>query len=454
MPAHAQHVADPARLVCAHKLTDWELEVSYTFPALRGHMGSTPYYHATIRARELAAVARLASELPQWTEWSIFERFQRDLAEKRIRDEIVPYLVRTRDRFFNSVIVLVFDPAVFEFESLLGVVGGVPTAYREVAEQMGFLTVEGGDLVVLDGQHRLAALRQVVTAGPELQGEFVDAVTNDEIGVLFIRHETFEKTRRIFNKVNRYARPTSASDNIITSEDDGAAIVSRWLVEPEPPLKLESPMPPFRKLGHDGEPLVEWRKEKLTATDEKFTTLSALYQTTQAILASNGIQGFTEKHLVNRPSDETLARAYHIVASWWAAVMKSFKPYQYALRWPTTLPRHRSFQEPFSLLFRPIGQVAFVEAILGAEALGLSLEQALRSAEKRSWSASDGVFCDTIVFANGRMNAREAAIRLAGRLGTYLVAGKYMDRQTVDQLHTDLAAAKGIWDFRLPKPGP
>ena len=183
--------------------------MSYTFPALRGRMGSTEYYQATVRARELAAVAKTAAELPQWTSWSVFERFQRELAERRVQKEIVPYLARTKDRFFNSLIILVFEPLDFSFESFGDAAPGLPRAYRDAAAQMGFLTIEGGDFVVLDGQHRLAALRGVTTAGPELKGEYVDEVANDELSVIFIPHESFEKTRRIFNKVNRYAKPTS-----------------------------------------------------------------------------------------------------------------------------------------------------------------------------------------------------------------------------------------------------
>ncbi|MFM8857902.1 MAG: hypothetical protein ACKOI2_12010, partial [Actinomycetota bacterium] len=79
-----------------------ELLVGYTFPVLQGRMGSTDYYLATMKARELAAVAMMAAELPEWTTWSVFERFQRELAMKRVEKEIVPYLVRTRDRFFNA----------------------------------------------------------------------------------------------------------------------------------------------------------------------------------------------------------------------------------------------------------------------------------------------------------------------------------------------------------------
>src|SRR3954447_5310980 len=237
--------------------------MSYTFPALRGRMGSTEYYQATVKARELAAVAMTAAELPQWTTWSVFERFQRDLAQKRVEREIVPYLVRTKDRFFNALIVLVFEPNNFEFESLIDKAPGLPRAYKQAAEQMGFLTIEGGSLVVLDGQHRLAALRGVTTAGPELTGEFVDEVAEDELSVLFIPHESLEKTRRIFNKVNRYAKPTSPTDNIITSEDDGYAIVTRWLTEESPPLGLSAPLPPLALATQDDEPLIEWRSAQL-----------------------------------------------------------------------------------------------------------------------------------------------------------------------------------------------
>ena len=105
-------------------------------------------------------------------------------------------------------------------------------------EKMGFLTVGGGSLIALDGQHRLKALKEVVNSGNEYPGPYLNDVVNDELCVLFIEHEDFIKTRRIFNKVNRHVKPTSAADNIITSEDDGYSIITRWLVEDEGPLGL------------------------------------------------------------------------------------------------------------------------------------------------------------------------------------------------------------------------
>lgn len=425
--------------------------MSYTFPALRGRMGSTDYYQATVKARELAAVAMMAAELPQWTTWSVFERFQRELAQKRVEKEIVPYLVRTKDRFFNALIVLVFEPESFEFESFSDKAPGLPRAYKQAAEQMGFLTIDGGSLVVLDGQHRLGALRGVTTAGPELTGEFVDAVADDELSVIFIPHESFEKTRRIFNKVNRYAKPTSPTDNIITSEDDGSAIVTRWLVEPDPPLNMRKPKPPLNALDNAGEPIVEWRQQTLRPDARKFTTLSALYQMTQIILTADGITGFTEKHMVNRPSDRQLKRAYTFVAEWWDQVLHQFTPFRRALARPASIPDMRAYQAEYSLLFRPIGQIAFMHSLVGAVALGRELDEALEFAEDHGWSASDPLFVDTVVYANGHMATTDFAIKLAGRLGTYLLAGDLMQKDEIDKLHFDLMEAKADDQFRLPR---
>jgi len=424
--------------------------MSYTFPALRGRMGSTEYYQATVKARELAAVAMTAAELPEWTTWSVFERFQRELAQKRVEREIVPYLVKTKDRFFNALIVLVFQPDSFEFESLSEKAPDLPRAYRPAAEQMGFLTIEGGSLVVLDGQHRLAALRGVTTAGPDLTGEFVDQVADDELSVLFIPHESFEKTRRIFNKVNRYAKPTSPTDNIITSEDDGSAIVTRWLVEGEPPLDLKLPLPPLNAFDTSGEPIVEWRQQTLRPEVRKFTTLSALYQMTQIILSADGITGFDEKHMVNRPTDKQLERAYVFVANWWHTVNQNFTPFRRSIERPVRLPEMRAFQADYSLLFRPIGQIAFMHALVGAVRLGRRLEDALEYAEDQGWSAADPLFTDTVVYANGHMATSDYSIKLAGRLGTYLLAADLMPEHEIGQLLLDLREAKADPEFKLP----
>ena len=86
-------------------------------PAIKGKMGSTPYYVATMAARDLISTTRPAAEdRDAWTSASIDERMQREPNLRRVRDQIVPYLAQHKDRFFGSIIVVVpegsidFDP--------------------------------------------------------------------------------------------------------------------------------------------------------------------------------------------------------------------------------------------------------------------------------------------------------------------------------------------------------
>lgn len=422
----------------------------YIVPAITGRMGSTEYFQANMTASSLAGMAMLASELPAWSEWSIFERFQRELADSRVSKQIVPYLARTKDRFFGALIVLVYEPETYEFEPLDQMGLKLGKAYRSVANQMGFLSIDGGELVVLDGQHRLAALRAVVTAGGEIDGEYKDDVAEDQLCVIFIRHESFEKTRRIFNKVNRYAKPTSLSDNIITSEDDGYAIVSRWLVESEPPLGLSEPTPPLSFFGKDGEPIVEWRSAQLGLLSLKLSTLTTVYQTVQLILTAEGIKKFGEKDTVNRPSDQELKDAYIRAARWWSIVLDNFRPFDLVRNNPGRLPDVRQPYEAASLAFRPVAHVAMFLGYAASVRRGLDLADAVRRSNDIDWSSTSKLWIGTLVLPTGRISTRHEGVLLAGRLIAYQIAPTLHSDQDRKMLEFDLRKAKGDEAFTLP----
>jgi len=413
-------------------------------------MGSTDYYQATMRAQELASVAITAGELEDWGTWSVFERFQRDLDVRRVRREIVPYLARTRDRFFSSLIVLVYEPSLFDFQPVLPWTSGLPGALTSAADSMGFLTIDGGRLVVLDGQHRLVALRDIVGAEGRILGEFVNAIADDELSVLFIQHQGFQTTRRIFNKVNRYAKPTSISDNVITSEDDGLAIVTRWLVEPEPPLNLVGPDPPLNALDSMREPIVEWRANRLEANSTKLTTLNHLYQTVKIILDANGIVGFDEKHMVNRPPDDELKEAYILAATWWSVVIEKTPVLRKAVMSPRRIPDLRMFQSEDSLLLRPIGQIILFRALAGAFELGMSLDEAVSRANQVYWGASEEHWRNIAIYGNGRLRTKDNQIRLAGRYATYLIASYLMSGEQMGKLERDLRTDLDDYSYCLP----
>ena len=93
-----------------------------TIPAIRGVIGRTVYYQANIPARDLAAIAIPASEMHDWDNWTMSERIQREVSLSRIRQELMPYLAYSRDRFYGSLIITVMEPDHFEFEALSKIV--------------------------------------------------------------------------------------------------------------------------------------------------------------------------------------------------------------------------------------------------------------------------------------------------------------------------------------------
>ncbi len=104
------------------------------------------------------------------------------------------------------------------------------------ANDIGILTLNGEELLIpLDGQHRLAALKFAVSGKDERGNDIPNINGNgdlakDSCSVILIRDDDVEKSRKIFNKVNRYAKPTSKADNLITGDDDVCAVISRNVI--------------------------------------------------------------------------------------------------------------------------------------------------------------------------------------------------------------------------------
>lgn len=369
---------------------------TYVFPAIRAHIGSTIYYTVTMTVRELASVARPANELSEWTQWTISERIQRNVTVSRVRDELIPYLLASRDRFFGSLIVVAYETDQFVFEGLQTTGAKIPGAHIDAATRMGFLTITGGRMVALDGQHRLVGLREIVNGRCQADSSKIAEIADDEVCVVFMKFESLEKTRRIFNKVNRHARSVAPHDNIITSEDDGYAIVARWLVEEEPPLGLSKPVPPLALFTSHGEPLVEWQSTSIAQNALKLTTLNAVYQSVEAICDAHGLTQFDEKHRINRPSNDELQQAYTWCADWWSIALNGLKPFVKAVADPWLLPELRQFRAKSSLLFRPVGQVALFRAIGICSNLGLAPDDAVDRMNQIKWSASAKIWEDII----------------------------------------------------------
>ena len=183
-------------------------------------------------AKELTERLTIPKKIEGWDDLSIEERYQRDINYNRVRKQIAPYLATDDDRFFGAFIVSMINANGVEFEPLDELLAKVPRMYKKAGSSFGFLHLEGNELLVpLDGQHRLAALEFAITGKDEKQRE-IDTfeakveVASDDCTVILIRHDAV-KSRKIFNKVNRYAKRTTKAENLVTADDDVIATIVR-----------------------------------------------------------------------------------------------------------------------------------------------------------------------------------------------------------------------------------
>ena len=73
------------------------------YPALRARMGTWTYYIVKMTMRYLASEVSFAHEI--YEDKTLDEAIQRHLNEGRVKKEIVSFLSRREDRFFNSLVI-------------------------------------------------------------------------------------------------------------------------------------------------------------------------------------------------------------------------------------------------------------------------------------------------------------------------------------------------------------
>lgn len=406
--------------------------MAIVIPCIKAKMGNTEYFEAKMPVRELVTAVRSASELDEWASMGIEERMQRDPNLKRIEKEIAPYIVNNEDRFFGSIIVLIFKGEVF-FEGLQEMRVKIPAAYQAAAKDIGFLTIDGGSLIVLDGQHRLLALLKALKM--DVVGKYSRDIPDDEISVILIKHEDNLKTRRIFNKVNRYARSTSRGDNIITSEDDANAIISRWLLDDGAPF------------GTHEDSLVNWKSNTLSARSTQLTTISVIYETVKTILKSENII-LNEQQ---RPSDEELDEYFQLAEKYWKDVLEGVEAYKEAIKNPSKIPLMREENSKFSLLLKPAAQIALIKGLIIAKERGLDFSEAVKRVNKADWRITSDIWRDIIVRSNGTIDTKETARDHAANLIAYFIGADKMTESEIKKLHNDYIKVRNNQDAKLPK---
>ena len=417
-----------------------------TLGCIKAKMGNTTYYISKIAAGELIDRVGIAKELPEWPDMSAEEKMQRVCDIRRILEEIVPYVISDPDRFFSSLIVDIYTGfQEIKFEPLSAVIGSLPAAYAVPMEDMGFITLPGKErLIALDGQHRLLSLRIAirgqmgVPAGIKLSSiqnlKPHPELANEELSIILVEHTDTAKIRKIFNKINKYARQTSRSDNIITSDDDTFAVIARRLIRQDGPL---APV--------GGIDLVNWKSNTLSQRSKNLTTLSALYTIAETILKDDG---FSTKAL---PSADALDAAYQEAADFWTLCLNNIQAFQDYLE----LTRR---DEPVSklreenLLLKPVTQMALAHVALMARRKQVAWGEIVDKLNSIDWRFDNDLWYNILVIgsANKKMITGKESIRSAGAVISYMVLGDRMTRAEVDDVRQIIRNARNDERAGLP----
>ena len=190
---------------------------------------TVPYFVTSMTFSDAAQSLHLTSEIPGSEEitWSIDELYQRDIDWRRVRDRIFPYLNKVEEpQFFNALTIALLPYSAAEgsvrnnfsgdeweapslelperFEKTMSV-GPIQLGYWNDWTELHDPGVSSGQIrwnthqlfgVAIDGQHRLAAIKELVKGNPGAP-QFVKSripvillVFAEEVGFVAPRPET------------------------------------------------------------------------------------------------------------------------------------------------------------------------------------------------------------------------------------------------------------------------
>ena len=415
-----------------------------TIPAMRGQFGTTEYFLTTMHIGELIQKVQFASELDGWEELNVEDKYQREISLKRVREQIAPYFAKDADRFSGSLVLAVMNNEAMIFEDLDGMIGktsAIPQLYRSSTRDIGFLTFQGAEVLIpLDGQHRAKAFKYAINGMDDNNRPIANMRANqelarDQVSVVLIRWDN-KKARYIFNKINRNAKRTSASDNLITDDDDAMAVMTREFISDDGGLLPAS--------------LVNISSNTLNSAAREFTTLATFYDATCAIFVELGIPGAGKPQEMNQEQREV---ATPDVRAIWERLLSGVDLFREALGDTAEsgdAVRKRIREE--TLLGKPIGQLALVRAfmLMREKCLGISDDALCRRLNLIDWSVGNEMWHGVLMNPNGRVMSGKGTVNRAHEFIAHLGGAQLTDdemNRLLEHIHGD------DWEnHKLPAP--
>lgn len=410
-----------------------------TVPALRGEFGSFEYWLTTMHVGELVSKVTIPRDMKDWQSLTLEERYQRDINLTRVKKEIAPYFANDADRFSSALILAVMNNDGMAFEPLesVGGLSRLPNLYKTAASNIGFLTLTGQEVFVpLDGQHTAKALKYAVSGSDDnnapIDGVSANvALATEDVAVLLVRFDE-KKSRRIFNKVNRYAKPTPKGQNLITDDDDPIAMITR------------------RVVSEDGAPdprLVRFQSNTLSVKAPEFTTLSTLYDSNVAIVQSR----FSMPAKPGEAPADQVDLWHEQVLHVWEVLLQNIEAFQRATEDEgEDGDKIRQEIRKENLLGKPVAQQALVKAFLRiTEACPeVPEKEVCERLNLIDWRIDQPHWHGVIMNPNGRIMSGKTAVNRTAEYISHLAGVKLTDeekRVLIEQI-------AGEEEYTLPAP--
>ena len=305
-------------------------------------------------AQELDENEKFPSVLDYW--------LQRKIDESRAKKQIAKYLVERDDAFFSSVVVACLGD-VPEWQPITPSENIQEELDIEINEDFGYIGFDTSQkYFVLDGQHRLFAIRHVLRHDEDLREQAGPGFADQGMNVILVNKgesesddEFREKYRRLFTSLNRYAKSTNTETNIIMDEDDAFAIVTRRLVREHPLFDWQG--------DPKDHPHLNINTKNINSGSSDLTSLATLYDFNKKVLRRrkfiNTIEGLEkDDYAKNRPDEDILEKLYEEIKNVWDALSSIFpifsdEQYRINSRHPNA-PLDSDLND--NLWLRPLGQ--------------------------------------------------------------------------------------------------
>lgn len=375
---------------------------SLILPCLRGVMGNWVFYSSLMTAKQVKAWIKPAKEIREAK--ALDELLQRDLKDRR--KSIAKYLLSNSSRFFNSLVVGVFDgvPDWLEFD-FPEMAGGVIVPNTGVKDSMGLMILRGNEkMFAIDGQHRVAGIEIAVQEDTK-KPEDKQILKDDQFSVILVAHIDDDlgrkRTRKLFSDINKHAKPVAEGDKIKIDEEDICAIVTR---------RIYANSAYFKK----GKLISLTETAKLDPKDDQyFTNLLALYRVNKKLRPL-----FKKIRGVDIWEEENIKGFLSIVEEFYDFAFKTIAEYKkYFIEKNLTLKEAR--KENKYLLFRPVGLVLVARLYAHFKKID-QFEILKKNINKIGFIMPNSPY-HKVLWDNGKMEAKIASQTIAFNLTRYLL---------------------------------